>query len=80
MPRSRAARHSVQMELWKPEELPVSHRRCPECLGVSRVDKGCRWCATGGHARAEAARFANGWLVAQFPGKARTMPRAAYAR
>ena len=68
-----------QMDLWRPEELPVSHRRCPECRGVYRVDKGCLWCGSGGHTRAEAARFANGWLVAQFPGKARTMPRAAYA-
>ena len=34
------------------------------------------YCASGGHARAEAARFANGWLVAQFPQKIRTMPRA----
>ena len=79
MPRSRATKRSGQMELWKPEELPVTHRRCPECLGVYRVDKGCLWCASGGHARAEAARFANGWLVAQFPSKARTMPRAAYS-
>ena len=67
-----------QMELWNPEELPVSHRRCLECLGVYRVDKGCLRCASGGHARAEAARFANAWLVAQFPRKARTKPRAAY--
>ena len=72
-------KRSRQMELWRPEELPVTHRRCPECLGVHRVDKGCLWCASGGHARAEAARFAHGWLVAQFPWKARTMPRAAYA-
>ena len=28
---------------------------------------------------AEAVRFANVWLVAQFPWKARTMPRASYA-
>lgn len=70
---------SRQMELWRPEELPVCLLRCPECLGVHRVDTGCLWCASGGHARAEAARFANGWLVAQFPWLARTMPRAAYA-
>ena len=68
-----------QLELWAPQELPVSHRRCAECRGVYRVDKGCLWCASGGHARAQAARFANGWLVAQFPWKARTMPRAAHA-
>ena len=68
-----------QMELWRAEELPVTHRRCRECLGVYHVDKGCLWCASGGHARAEAARFANGCLVAQFPWEARTMPRAAYA-
>ena len=70
---------SPQKELWRPEELPVSHRRCPEWRGVYRVDKGCLWCASGGHARAQAARFANGWLVAQFPYKTRTMPRAAFA-
>ena len=68
-----------QLELRAPRELPVSHRRRAGCLGVHRVDKGCPWCASGGHARAQAARFANGWLVAQFPSKARTMPRAAYA-
>ena len=68
-----------QMDLWRPEELPVTHRRCFTCRGVYRVDRGCLWCASGGHVRAEAARFANGWLVAQFPSKARTMPRAAYA-
>ena len=68
-----------QLPLWRPEEMPASHRRCPACLGVHRLDTGCLWCASGGHARAEAARFANGWLVAQFPQKARTMPRAAYA-
>lgn len=39
-----------QMQLWKPEEPPVSQRRCPECLGVHRVDAGCLWCASGGHA------------------------------
>ena len=68
-----------QLELWGPDELPVSLRRCPECRGVYGVDRACLWCASGGHARAQAARFANGWLVAQFPVKARTMPRAAYA-
>ena len=46
-----------QLELWAPHELPVCLRRCPECLGVHRVDRGCLWCASGGHARAEAARF-----------------------
>lgn len=73
-------RKGAQLELWAPHELPVSHRRCRECLGVYRVDRGCLWCASGGHARAEAARFANAWLVAQFPWAARTMPRACYAR
>ena len=65
---------SRQMEPWRPEELPVTHRSCPECLGV----KGCLWCASGGHAPAEAALFANGRLAAQFPRKARTLPRAGY--
>ena len=78
MPSRNKARRD-QLELWQPHELPVTHRRCRKCLGVHRVDKGCLWCASGGHARAEAARFANGWLVAQFPWKARTMPRASYA-
>ena len=73
-------RRSPQPELWTPEEMPVSHRRCPACLGLYRVDRGCDWCASGGHARAEAARFASGWLVAQFPWTARTLPRPAYAR
>ena len=67
-----------QKELWRPEELPVTHLRCPECLGLHRANRECGWCASGGHARAEAARFANAWLVAQFPWKARTMPRASY--
>ena len=34
-------RRPRQIELWRSEELPVSHRRCPECRGVYRVDKGC---------------------------------------
>ncbi len=78
MPSRNKARRA-QLELWAPHELLVTHRRCSTCLGVYRVDKGCLWCASGGNARAVAARFANGWLVAQFPSKARTMPRAAYA-
>ncbi len=78
MPSRNTARRA-QLELWAPHELPVTHRRCPECLGVHRVDRGCLWCASGGHTRAEAARFANGWLVAQFPWEARSMPRASYA-
>ena len=64
-----------QLELWAPAELQVTHLRCPGCRGVYRVDRGCTWCACGGHARAEAARFANGWRVAQFPQQLRTMPR-----
>ena len=63
-----------QLELWRPGELPPSHRRCRECLGVYRIDRGCLWCASGGHARAEASRFANGWLIAQFPDRRRTLP------
>ena len=70
------SRRRPQLELWAPGELQVTHLRCPGCLGVYRVDRGCIWCATGDHALAKAARFANGWLVAQFPEKIRTMPRA----
>ena len=77
MPSPRSMR---QPELWLPHEMPASHRRCPQCLGVHRLDTRCLWCASGGHARAEASLFANGWLVAQFPNLARTMPRASYAR
>ena len=67
------SRRRPQLQLWAPGELQVTHLRC---LGVYRVDRGCTWRASGSHALAEAARFANGWLIAQFPEKIRTMPRA----
>ena len=67
-------------ELWQPHEMPQSHQRCPRCLGRRRVDRPCPWRASRDHDRAEAKRFANGWLVARFPRLARTMPRASYSR
>ena len=70
------SRTPPQLDLWEPSQLQVTHLRCETCRGVYRVDRGCTWCASGGHARAEAARFANGWLVAQFPHHRRTMLRA----
>ena len=50
MPSLNPARRA-QLELWAPHELPVTYRRCGDCRGVYRLDKGCTWCATGGHAR-----------------------------
>ena len=51
---------------------------CEGCGGLFNVSLGCRWCASGGHLRAEAARFRNRWEIAQFPERARLMPRACY--
>lgn len=63
-----------QLELWAPAELQVTHLRCATCLGVYRIDRGCTWCASGSHEHARAARFANGWLIAQFPETTRLLP------
>ena len=56
-----------QEELWAPGELPAIHARCPECLGLYAIRHGCRWCATGGHDRAEASLLRIQYAAAQYP-------------
>ena len=74
-------RRGKQQQLWAPDELPPTHRFCNTCESYYSLESGagCTWCSSGLHARAEARIFANRWLIAQFPEKARTMPRASYA-
>ena len=89
--RNRAAHAREQLAEGKPS-APRSFRDPAPTAGLpdrscrSRTCTGrAAWASTastaaapgaGGHALAEAARFANGWLITQFPEKIRTMPRA----
>ena len=66
MPRRLSMRRR-QAELWQPGDLPATHARCPTCLGLYALRHGCRWCASGGHARAQASVFRIQCAAAQYP-------------